>query len=141
VGRVIEVQVTPGPEYRVLGLDVGLTGWLERLHLLGRLVALLGTDIKRRTASWDDVDRYERFTVTLKPGRELKEPTTPGRRGRFVDGSYSNTDGTRAYKLYIPSGCTGQALPLLVMLHGCFQDPDDFAAGESERIAYRLAGA
>jgi sporulation protein YlmC with PRC-barrel domain len=73
VGRVTEVQVTPGPEYRVIGLDVGLTAWLERLHLLGRLVALRGTDIKPRTASWDDVDRYERFTVVLKPERELRE--------------------------------------------------------------------
>ena len=50
------------------------------------------------------------------------------RDGRFVDGSYTNAYGTRAYKLYIPSGYTGQALPLLVMLRGCSQDPDDFAA-------------
>jgi hypothetical protein len=77
LGRVTEVQVTPGPEYRVIGLDVGLSAWLARLHLLGRLVALCGTDIKPRTASWDDVDRYERFTVTLKPGHELRESTTP----------------------------------------------------------------
>src|SRR5918911_239643 len=130
VGRVIEVQVTPGPEYRVIALEVGLSAWLARLHLLGRLGALRGTDIKPRTVSWDDVDRYERFTVTLKPGREPRE-TTPTRKGQFVDGSYTSTHGTRAYKLYIPSGYTGQAVPLLVMLHGCFQDPDDFAAGTS----------
>jgi hypothetical protein len=79
VGRVIDVQVTPGPEYRVIGLDVGLTGWLDRLHLLGRLGALRGTDITPRTASWDDVDRYERFTVTLKPGRKLR-PASPASR-------------------------------------------------------------
>nr|WP_315258055.1 PHB depolymerase family esterase [uncultured Duganella sp.] len=48
---------------------------------------------------------------------------------QFVTGSYSNHAGTRNYKLYIPSSYHGQALPLLVMLHGCTQNPDDFAAG------------
>jgi poly(hydroxyalkanoate) depolymerase family esterase len=48
---------------------------------------------------------------------------------QFVTGSYSNHAGTRNYKLYIPSSYHGQATPLLVMLHGCTQSPDDFAAG------------
>ena len=49
--------------------------------------------------------------------------------GRFVERSYSNSAGTRSYKLYIPSSYTGQAVPLIVMLHGCTQSPDDFAKG------------
>jgi poly(hydroxyalkanoate) depolymerase family esterase len=49
--------------------------------------------------------------------------------GQFLDGSYTNHAGTRTYKLYIPSGYRGQALPLVVMLHGCTQTPEDFAAG------------
>ena len=49
--------------------------------------------------------------------------------GRFIEATYSNPAGTRKYKLYIPSRYHGQALPLIVMLHGCTQSPDDFAAG------------
>jgi poly(hydroxyalkanoate) depolymerase family esterase len=48
---------------------------------------------------------------------------------RFVVRSYRNEAGSRAYKLYVPSGYRGQTLPLVVMLHGCTQSPDDFAAG------------
>lgn len=33
------------------------------------------------------------------------------------------------YKLFIPSRAGAEPLPLLVMLHGCTQSPDDFAAG------------
>jgi hypothetical protein len=50
-------------------------------------------------------------------------------RARFVSASFTNSAGTRAYKLYVPSTYCGQTLPLIVMLHGCTQSPDDFAAG------------
>ena len=49
--------------------------------------------------------------------------------GRFLVASYGNQAGSRDYKLYVPSGYHGQAVPLVVMLHGCTQSPDDFAAG------------
>jgi poly(hydroxyalkanoate) depolymerase family esterase len=49
--------------------------------------------------------------------------------GRFLAASCTNHAGTRAYKVYVPSNYAGQPLPLIVMLHGCKQDPDDFAAG------------
>jgi poly(hydroxyalkanoate) depolymerase family esterase len=60
---------------------------------------------------------------------EIKEAVDLAGKGRFLSGSCTNHAGTRAYKLYIPSGYAGQPLPLVVMLHGCTQHPDDFAAG------------
>ncbi len=67
--------------------------------------------------------------VPLRPVTPEVIPSSPQAGGQFVDGTYSNTAGTRAYKLYIPKGYTGQAVPLVVMLHGCSQSPMDFAAG------------
>ncbi|MBR0926292.1 PHB depolymerase family esterase [Bradyrhizobium diazoefficiens] len=48
---------------------------------------------------------------------------------QFIAGTFSNAAGSRTYKLFIPSRFQGQRLPLIVMLHGCTQSPDDFAAG------------
>jgi poly(hydroxyalkanoate) depolymerase family esterase len=49
--------------------------------------------------------------------------------GQFVERSYTDRAGSRAYKLYVPSGYVGQAVSLIVMVHGCTQTPDDLAAG------------
>ena len=49
---------------------------------------------------------------------------------QFIAGVFANDAGSRPYKLYVPSGYSGRAaVPLIVMLHGCTQTPDDFAVG------------
>ncbi len=48
---------------------------------------------------------------------------------RFLTASYTGHAGTCAYKLYVPGAYCGRPLPLIVMLHGCTQSADDFAAG------------
>ena len=50
---------------------------------------------------------------------------------RFTTQTFANEAGSRAYKLYVPSTLRDgqQPAPLVVMLHGCTQSPDDFAAG------------
>ena len=48
---------------------------------------------------------------------------------RFEERTFSNAAGSRTYKVYVPSGYIGQSLPVVIMLHGCTQNPDDFAVG------------
>ncbi|MFC6773612.1 alpha/beta hydrolase family esterase [Methylobacterium gregans] len=48
--------------------------------------------------------------------------------GSFTDGHFACSAGGRDYKLFVPSQPRMPA-PLVVMLHGCTQTPEDFAAG------------
>jgi poly(hydroxyalkanoate) depolymerase family esterase len=50
-------------------------------------------------------------------------------RGHFSTHAYSNAAGSRQYRLYVPASTVGEPLPLIVMLHGCTQNADDFAVG------------
>lgn len=54
------------------------------------------------------------------------EPSGPS--GQFTRGTHQHGSLTRDYRLYVPPGAA-RARPLVVMLHGCTQDPDDFARG------------
>jgi poly(hydroxyalkanoate) depolymerase family esterase len=51
--------------------------------------------------------------------------------GTFLRRSFSNSAGTRAYALHVPARYAELSAPvaLVVMLHGCTQSPEDFAAG------------
>jgi poly(hydroxyalkanoate) depolymerase family esterase len=78
------------------------------------------------------LDRVSRSGLGFQGLRQPGSVSTPDivpTGGKFIAATYSNQAGTRAYKLYIPSRYEGQTLPLIVMLHGCTQSTDDFAAG------------
>jgi len=74
--------------------------------------------------AFDAIDVRAREVPTAP--RPDAEPATPG---RFIAGSCGSGTARRDYKLYIPPGAGASRLPLVVMLHGCTQDPDDFASG------------
>jgi poly(hydroxyalkanoate) depolymerase family esterase len=97
---------------------------------------------RRSSASPDASPRVRRplreVLQLLRDEKRFAEP--PLARGRravpavaddaaFSTHSYTCAAGTRAYKLYVPDRGMGRRRPLLIMLHGCTQNPDDFAAG------------
>jgi poly(hydroxyalkanoate) depolymerase family esterase len=76
----------------------------------------------------DFLDRGARAPATA--------PSATPEGAQFLAASFSNQAGTRPYKLYIPSGYSPrQPVPLIVMLHGCTQSPDDFARGTGMNAA------
>lgn len=76
-----------------------------------------------------------------KPLRQTAPPADPAvpPGGRFVALSHAEAAGSRDYKLFVPSRPDTRA-PLIVMLHGCTQNPDDFAAGTGMNILAERAG-
>jgi poly(hydroxyalkanoate) depolymerase family esterase len=55
------------------------------------------------------------------PAREVSE--------RFLKRTYSGPAGSLNYRLYVPADHERRKLALVLMLHGCNQNPEDFACG------------
>ncbi len=75
-----------------------------------------------------DAPRTDTDRAPTAPAIDIEE-TVPG---EFLQRSFTNNAGTRTYKLYIPASysiAASEPVPIVVMLHGCTQSPDDFAAG------------
>jgi hypothetical protein len=57
-------------------------------------------------------------------GRAVRDAPAPQPdMAQFEERTYANEAGSRTYKLYVPGGYNGQAMPLVVMLHGSNQSP------------------
>lgn len=62
--------------------------------------------------------------------RARKAPSVPVPDGAaYLTRTFACEAGSRDYKVFVPSHADGRTLPLIVMLHGCTQSPDDFAVG------------
>jgi len=68
-------------------------------------------------------------TVIDVDARWVDGPAEPAAGSNFKAGSFRNRAGVRQHKLFIPPLLPGRPRALIVMLHGCTQNPDDFAAG------------
>jgi len=108
---------------------------LTRAGHIAEATALLRHMLRGKTA-WQErmpieqsVFKESVFDASAFSGPGLEEPDLVLDGGRFVERVYANQAGRRTYKLFIPAGRQERSMPLVVMLHGCTQCPDDFAAG------------
>ncbi len=69
----------------------------------------------------------ERVDTPAKP--RATSTTTHRTRATFEARRFVGDAGALDYKLFVPGGLDTTNAPLLVMLHGCTQSPDDFARG------------
>ena len=63
------------------------------------------------------------------PAADAPPANRARRPGRVVSHVFSNAAGSRMYRVYLPSGAAAALRPVIVMLHGCTQSAEDFAAG------------
>lgn len=59
---------------------------------------------------------------------------------RYETRSFTSAHGSRDYRLFLPSGAAEGVKGLVLMLHGCTQDPDDFACGTDMNSHAERAG-
>lgn len=65
--------------------------------------------------------------------QEVESSDATPLKGKFLSLSGKALAGSRSYKLYVPSSYTPNNA-LVLMLHGCKQNPDDFAAGTGMNV-------
>ncbi len=126
---------------------------LTRAGDLTQATAAIQAALRGSTADFEDpASRADLLVIDIE-ARELDAPSpwpasdTPARPGkpatgidRFISGRIGTGRAAREYKLYVPPQAGERPLPLVVMLHGCTQDPDDFAAGTCMNDAARAEG-
>lgn len=80
--------------------------------------------------SKDQVQKAVKAAVATEATNiRLTKPKVRSEQGQFENKEFTCALGQRSYKLFTPSGYVGKPMPLIIMLHGCTQTPDDFAAG------------
>ena len=62
-------------------------------------------------------------------GSAAKASKRPGGEGDFTSRAYTFEGQSLSYMLYVPPHKAGRDLSLVLMLHGCTQNPQDFAVG------------
>ncbi|MBV9913618.1 MAG: PHB depolymerase family esterase [Sinobacteraceae bacterium] len=126
---ILHLQRTEGPLQATAAIQRALQGGTgERGHPIPQALGGVGA-----ASDSGDVRLGANPLVCTKARRAFPGPrvavANAEERGDFIAKSYANNRGQRDYKVYVPRGHSHEPWPLIVMLHGCTQDADDFSAG------------
>ncbi len=102
--------------------------------------ALASAGLKTAGGPMGDVTDSLRRTFAARQAAGLAAPgSLRPERGGIIDTEaheFTNSAGTRAYRVHVPATWPGRPRAMIVMLHGCTQSADDFAAGtQMNRLA------
>ncbi|ASW00039.1 extracellular catalytic domain type 1 short-chain-length polyhydroxyalkanoate depolymerase [Paraburkholderia aromaticivorans] len=123
-----ELLRTKGPQEATTAVQRALSG-ANQAHANHAQPAYTPSNANEWTQAWTLMQtqmQTQASPAPHAPAAPVFDADTPG---TFSTHTFSNAAGQRQYKLYVPAVYTGEPLPLIVMLHGCTQNADDFAAG------------
>jgi poly(hydroxyalkanoate) depolymerase family esterase len=110
-------------QWRTLGVSASQAGIRIRLRsFVGRLRTRLAHGPRTESASHLCVEPHAATGESIGPAGDANREV-------FREFRFTCHAGTRYYKLFRPPLPSSTTMPLLVMLHGCKQTPDDFALG------------
>ncbi len=130
------VDITP--QQRAVPMRGGLTASNTDTDQGARCEKIAAPDAKffqsrQRRPLGEVVSALQRLRKSGMSGLRARPATSPSPDvpdgAQFPARRFRCAAGERIYKLYVPSGLAGSPRGLIVMLHGCTQDPDDFAYG------------
>ena len=106
--------------------------------LSGLSGSTLGDSLKKQGAHKPKKAKQPKHAKQAK----ARVPTVPELPGSFDHVAIEHAGVDQSYRLFVPpSAANGKPMPLVLMLHGCTQNPDDFATGTGMNQAAAEAGA
>ncbi|MFL9868344.1 PHB depolymerase family esterase [Paraburkholderia fungorum] len=119
---------TKGPKEATAAVQRALAkGTAEAGHTQNPQTPHMPQSVNEWAQAWTQAqNQAQSHTAPHAPAERILDADTPG---TFSTHTFSNSAGQRQYKLYVPAVYNNEPLPLIVMLHGCTQNADDFATG------------
>jgi poly(hydroxyalkanoate) depolymerase family esterase len=105
--------------------EMRATGDVERQAVPAHGPDSLVVDVEARVIDRPSVQAFEVGPDLARPESREADPAVD----QWSDGVFTHQHRQLAYKLFVPAKGHGEARPLVLMLHGCTQNPEDFATG------------